>query len=78
MFQIKTCMCFLFSRPIIGCPLLRGKFCPKCSCGAQKKVSAITNVRYESVCNVEVYPWEFDRDSAGSLKSVRHYQVFVI
>ena len=38
MCQIKTCICFLFSQPIIGFPLLRGKFCPKCSCGTQKSV----------------------------------------
>ena len=36
MCQIKTCM-FFFSEPIVGCLLLIGKFCPKCSHGAQKK-----------------------------------------
>ena len=57
MCQLKTCMCFLFSQPIIGCPLLTGNFCPKCSRGAQK------SVRY-----VEVFLREFDRDSAGPWK----------
>ena len=38
MCQLKTCMCFLFFQPIIGCPLLAGRFCPKCSRGAQKSV----------------------------------------
>ena len=37
MCQLKTCMCFLFSQPIIGCQLLTGKLCLKCSHGAQKK-----------------------------------------
>ena len=62
MYQAKTSMCFLFSQPIIGCPLLTGKFCPKCSPGAQK-VSPITNVRY-----IEAFLGGFDRDSACSLK----------
>ena len=37
MCQIKTPMFFLFSQPFIRCPLLRGKFCPKCLHGAQQK-----------------------------------------
>ena len=37
MCQAKTCMCFLFSQPIIGYSLLRGKFCPKYAHAAQKK-----------------------------------------
>ena len=36
MCKTKTSMCFLFAQPIIGCPLLTGKFLPKCSHGAQK------------------------------------------
>ena len=64
--QIKTRMCF-FCQPIIGCLLLRGKFCPKCLCGAQK-MSAISNVFYESVRYIEVFLWGFDRDSTNSLK----------
>ena len=35
--QIKTYMCFIFSQPMIGCPLLKGTFCPKYSRSAQKK-----------------------------------------
>ena len=35
--KLKACICFLISQPIIGCPLLRGKFCPKCSRGALNK-----------------------------------------
>ena len=31
-------------------------------------MSAITNIRYKSVCYIEVFLWEFDRDSVGSLK----------
>ena len=46
--QIKTCMCFLFSQPIIGCPLLKGKFC-------SKKVYALTNVCYKSVRYIEAF-----------------------
>ena len=65
MCQIKTCICFLFSQPIIGCSLLRGKFHPKYLCGAQKKVSvkALYSIHY-----IEDFLWEFDRDPAGSLK----------
>ena len=37
MCQTKKSMCFLFSQPIIGCPLLTGKFCLKCSPSDQKK-----------------------------------------
>ena len=33
-----------------------------------KKVSALTNVRYKSVRYIEVFPWEFDRDSVNFLK----------
>ena len=33
-----------------------------------KEVSAITNVRYKSRHYIEVFLWEFDRDSTGSLK----------
>ena len=36
MCQTKISMCFLFSQPNIGCPLLAGEFCPKYSPGAQK------------------------------------------
>ena len=69
MCQTKTSMCFLFSQPIIGCPLLRGKFCPKCSPGAQKKcLLCITNVHYKGLHHIEVFSWEFDHDSVGSLK----------
>ena len=62
MCETKTSMCFLFSQPIIGCPLLRGKFYLKCSTSAKK------SVRYKSVRYIEVFLWEFDRDSVGSLK----------
>ena len=69
MCQTKTSMCFLFPQPNIGCPLLRGKFCPESSRGAQKKCPlCITNVQYKSVHHIEVFSWEFDRDSVGSLK----------
>ena len=69
MCQTKTSMCFLFSQPIIGCPLLRGKFCPKCSPGAQKKCPLfITNVHYKGVHHIEVFSREFDCDSVVSLK----------
>ena len=37
MCQIKTCMCFLFTQPIIRFPLLRGKFCPKYLTWCSKK-----------------------------------------
>ena len=37
MCQAKPGMCFLFSQPIIGCPLLRDEFSPKYSRGAHKK-----------------------------------------
>ena len=62
MCQLKTCMCFLFFQPVIRCPLFTGKFCPKCSGGAQK------NVRYKSVHLMEVFLREFDRDLIGPLK----------
>ena len=58
-------MRFLFSQPIIGCPLLRGKFCPKCSRG---DLNAIKNVRNKYVHNVENFLWDFERDSAGALQ----------
>ena len=62
MCKTKTSVCFLFSQPIIGCPLLIGKFWLNCSPGTQK------SVRYEGVRFIEVFLSEFDRDSAGSLK----------
>ena len=43
MSKTKTSMCYLFSQPITGCPLLTGKFCPKCFSGAQKSVR-LTNM----------------------------------
>ena len=38
MSQRKTCMCFQFSQPITGCPLLRSKFCPKVHTVLKKSV----------------------------------------
>ena len=61
--QIKTCMCFLFSQPIIWYPLLRRKFCAKYLHCAQKSVHYNKCVRY-----IEVFLRVFDRDLAGSLK----------
>ena len=40
--KLKKCVkyhafVYFFSQPMIWCPLIRDKFCPKCSCGAPKK-----------------------------------------
>ena len=43
-----------------------------------KKMSAITNVRYKSVRYIEVFLWELDRDSAGSLKRCPLYNMSAI
>ena len=54
---IHACIFYFLSQSYIDYPLLRGIFWSKYSRGAEK------NVRY-----IEVFPWKFDRDSAGSLK----------
>ena len=51
--ETKTFMCFLFSQPVIGCPLLINF--TKNLHSVLKKVSAITNVRYKSVHYIEVF-----------------------
>ena len=59
---IQACIFYFLNQSYIEYPLLRGIFWPKYSRGAQK------NVRYNYVRYIEVFPWKFDRDSAGSLK----------
>ena len=51
---------------------------PKMFTPCLKKMSATTNFHYKSVRYIEVFLWELDCDSAGSVKSVRFYQVSVI
>ena len=53
---------FSFSQPIIGCPLVIGKFCPKCSHGVQKKCPQQPVVcyiaykfRYKSLRYIEIF-----------------------
>ena len=47
---------------------IKRQILPKIFTRCSKKVSAIANVPYKSVCYTEVYLWEFERDSASSLK----------
>ena len=60
----NICMCFLFSQSIIHrVSAIKRHILAKIFTRCSKKMSAIANVRY-----IEVFPWKFDRDSAGSLK----------
>ena len=60
----NQCMCFLFSQSIIHrVSAIKRHILAKIFTRCSKKMSAIANVRY-----IEVFPWKFDRDSAGSLK----------
>ena len=61
MHQIKTCMCFLFSQPIIGCPLLRGKFCYNVHTVLQKSVHynkyPLEKSKLYRGVSMRVWPW---------------------
>ena len=58
---------------------IKKQILPKIFTRCSKKVSAIANVRYKSVHYIEVFVWEFDRDSASPIKKVSAVnQVYVI
>ena len=57
---------------------IRRKTLPKMFTRCSKDVSVITNIRYKSVRYKEVFLWEFDRDSAGSLKRCPLYSMSAI
>ena len=49
---------------------IKRQILPKIFTRCSKKVSAIANVRYKSVHYIEIFVWEFDRDSASPIKKV--------